>query len=107
MATAWARVRPTSPWTRPAGDDSFVEQGVAEPTYFMYAAFGPSQIPLTWTGGTDANPCSNDGSLPFGNGFPALVTGMPRRSPTSLLAGSSTDLPGVHRAWSLAPAPPA
>jgi hypothetical protein len=90
-----------------AGDDSFVEQGVAEPTYFLYAAFGASEIPFTWSGGTPANPCSNDGTLPFGAGLPALATGMLQRSATAVLAGSSTnDFPGlgsVHRAWSLAP----
>ena len=33
--------------TRPAGDDSFVEQRVAEPTYVnLYAAFGPFTDPV-------------------------------------------------------------
>jgi hypothetical protein len=90
-----------------AGEDSFVEQGVEQPTYFLYAAFGPSEIPFTWSGGTPADPCANDGTLPFGAGLPALVTGMPQRAPTSVLAGSSTNVfPGmgsVRREWSLAP----
>jgi hypothetical protein len=90
-----------------AGDDSSVQAGVEHPTYTLYAAFGASPgIAFTWTGGTDEDPCANDGTLPFGAGLPALATGM-RQATSSTLAGSTTDLfPGagsVHRAWSLVP----
>ena len=41
------------------------------PTYTLYAAFGASPgIAFAWTGGTDADPCGNDGTLPFGAGLP-------------------------------------
>jgi hypothetical protein len=90
------------------GDDSSVQQEVEQPTYTMYAAFGASPgIAFTWSGGTDADPCSDNGTLPFGAGFPALATGT-RKAASSTLAGSSADLfPGfmgsVHREWSLVP----
>jgi hypothetical protein len=91
-----------------AGDDSSVQVGVAQPTYTLYAAFGASPgIAFAWTGGTEADPCANDGTLPFGAGLPALATGT-RQAASSTLAGSTTDLfPGlmgsVHREWSLIP----
>jgi hypothetical protein len=91
-----------------AGDDSSVQVGVKQPTYTLYAAFGASPgVPFTWTGGTDADPCPNNGTLPFGAGLPALATGT-RQAASSTLAGSTTDafpaLGGsIHRAWSLVP----
>ncbi len=90
-----------------AGDDSSVQAGVAHPSYTLFAAFGASPgIPFTWTGGTDADPCANDGTLPFGAGFPALATSV-REASSGTLAGATDDLfPGlgsVHREWSLAP----
>jgi hypothetical protein len=89
------------------GDDSSVQQDVEQPTYTLYAAFGASPgIPFTWSGGTPADPCADNGTLPFGAGFPALATGT-RKASSSTLAGSSTDVfPGlgsVHREWSLVP----
>ena len=53
------------------------------------------------------DPCGNDGTLPFGAGFPVLATAT-LKSTSSTLAGSTTDtFPGamgsVHREWSLAP----
>jgi hypothetical protein len=92
----------------PAGGLSSVQQGVQQPAYTLYAAFGASPgIAFSWTGGTDADPCSNDGTLPFGAGLPVLATAT-LRSQTTTLAGSSTDaFPGgmgsVHREWSLTP----
>ena len=91
-----------------AGDDSSVQVGVKQPTYTLYAAFGASPgIPFTWTGGTDADPCANNGTLPFAAGLPALATGT-RQAASTTLAGSTTDVfPGVmgsvHREWSLVP----
>src|SRR3954468_4420124 len=91
-----------------AGDDSSVQVGVAQPTYTLYAAFGASPgIAFAWTGGTDADPCANDGTRPFAAGLPALATGT-RQAASSTLKGSTTDVfPGlmgsVHRAWSLVP----
>jgi hypothetical protein len=91
-----------------AGDDSSVQVGVAHPTYTLYAGFGASPgIAFAWTGGTDADPCANDGTLPFAAGLPALATGT-RQAASSTLAGSTTDVfPGlmgsVHREWSLVP----
>jgi hypothetical protein len=50
-------------------------------------------------------PCSNDGTLPFGAGFPALATAV--RTATSSTLGATTDLfaglGSVHREWSLVP----
>ena len=91
----------------PNGGISSVQQGVEEPTYTLYAAFAASPgIPFSWTGGTDADPCSNDGTLPFGAGLPVLAT-RTLKSASTTLAGSSTDaFPGagsVHREWSLVP----
>jgi hypothetical protein len=92
----------------PNGGISSVEQGVEQPTYTLYAAFAASPgIPFSWTGGTDADPCSNDGTLPFGAGLPVLATAT-LKSASTTLAGSSTDaFPGgagsVHREWSLMP----
>jgi hypothetical protein len=92
----------------PNGGISSVQQGVEQPTYTLYAAFAASPgIPFSWTGGTDADPCSNDGTLPFGAGLPVLAT-RTLKSPSPTLAGSSTDaFPGamgsVHREWSLVP----
>jgi hypothetical protein len=90
-----------------AGDDSSVQAGVEKPTYTLYAAFGASPgIAFAWSGGTDEDPCPNDGTLPFGAGLPALATAT-RQAASSTLAGSTTDLfPGlgsVRRAWSLVP----
>jgi hypothetical protein len=90
------------------GGLSSVQQGVAQPTYTLYAAFGASPgIAFSWTGGTPADPCGNDGTLPFGAGLPVLATAT-LKSPSSTLAGSTTDaFPGlmgsVHREWSLVP----
>jgi hypothetical protein len=92
----------------PSGGLSSVQQGVTEPTYTLYAAFGASPgIAFTWTGGTDADPCANDGTLPFGAGLPVLATAT-LKSASTTLAGSTTDaFPGVagsvHREWSLVP----
>ena len=92
----------------PGGGLSSVQQGVAQPTYTLYAAFGASPgIAFSWTGGTPADPCANDGTLPFGAGFPVLAT-KTLKSASTTLAGSTTDtFPGamgsVHREWSLAP----
>jgi hypothetical protein len=91
----------------PNGGISSVQQGVEEPTYTLYAAFAASPgIPFSWTGGTDADPCSNDGTLPFGAGLPVLAT-RTLKSASTTLTGSSTDVfPGagsVHREWSLVP----
>jgi hypothetical protein len=88
-----------------AGNETSVQQGVKAPTYTLYAAFGASPgIPFAWSGPPDT--CANDGTLPFGAGFPALATAALHAS-SSTLAGSSTDVfPGlgsVHREWSLAP----
>lgn len=88
------------------GDDSSVQQGVKDPAYLLFVAFGASPgIPFTWSGPPDT--CANNGTLPFGAGFPALATGS-RQASSSTLAGSSTDaFPGVmgsvHREWSLSP----
>jgi hypothetical protein len=92
----------------PGGGLSSVQQGVAQPTYTLYAAFGASPgIAFSWTGGTPADPCANDGTLPFGAGLPVLATAT-LKSPSTTLAGSTTDtFPGVmgsvHREWSLVP----
>ncbi|MGZ4271569.1 MAG: hypothetical protein ACXVSX_20480 [Solirubrobacteraceae bacterium] len=92
----------------PGGGLSSVEQGVSEPTYTLYAAFAASPgIAFAWTGGTDADPCANDGTLPFGAGLPVLAT-RTLKSSSATLAGSTTDaFPGVagsvHREWSLVP----
>ena len=92
----------------PGGGLSSVQQGVAQPTYTLYAAFGASPgIAFSWTGGTPADPCANDGTLPFGAGLPVLATAT-LQSPSTTLAGSTTDtFPGVmgsvHREWSLVP----
>jgi hypothetical protein len=91
----------------PNGGISSVQQGVEQPTYTLYAAFAASPgIPFSWTGGTDADPCSNDGTLPFGAGLPVLATAT-LKSASATLTGSSTDVfPGagsVHREWSLVP----
>ena len=56
---------------------------------------------------TISGACSENGTLPFGAGFPALATGT-RKAASSTLAGSSIDLfPGfmgsVRREWSLVP----
>jgi hypothetical protein len=90
-----------------AGDDSSVQAGVEKPTYTLYAAFGASPgIAFAWSGGTDEDPCPNNGTLPFGAGLPALATGT-RQAASGTLAGSTSDVfPGagsVHRAWSLMP----
>ena len=87
---------------------SSVQQGVTQPTYTLYAAFGASPgIAFAWTGGTHADPCANDGTLPFGAGLPVLATAT-LKSASTTLAGSTTDaFPGVmgsvHREWSLVP----
>ena len=92
----------------PSGGISSVQQGVKQPTYTLYAAFAESpSIAFSWTGGTPENPCANDGTLPFGAGFPVLAT-KTLKSASTTLAGSTTDtFPGamgsVHREWSLAP----
>jgi len=92
----------------PSGGLSSVQQGVTEPTYTLYAAFGASPgIAFAWSGGTDADPCANDGTLPFGAGLPVLATAT-LKSASTTLAGSTTDaFPGVagsvHREWSLVP----
>jgi hypothetical protein len=92
----------------PSGGLSSVQQGVAQPTYTLYAAFGASPgIAFSWTGGTPADPCGNDGTLPFGAGLPVLATAT-LKSSSSTLAGATTDaFPGlmgsVHREWSLVP----
>ena len=92
----------------PSGGLSSVQQGVPQPTYTLYAAFGASPgIAFAWTGGTPAEPCSNDGTLPFAAGLPVLATPT-LKSGSTTLAGSSTDtFPGlmgsVHREWSLVP----
>jgi hypothetical protein len=92
----------------PGGGLSSVQQGVTEPTYTLYAAFGASPgIAFSWTGGTPAEPCANDGTLPFGAGLPVLATAA-LKSASTTLAGSTTDAyPGVagsvHREWSLVP----
>jgi hypothetical protein len=92
----------------PSGGISSVQQGVEQPTYTLYAAFAESPgIAFSWTGGTPEDPCGNDGTLPFGSGFPVLATAT-LKSPSSTLAGSTNDtFPGamgsVHREWSLAP----
>ena len=92
----------------PGGGLSSVQQGVTEPTYTLYAAFGASPgIAFSWTGGTPAEPCANDGTLPFGAGLPVLATAT-LKSASTTLAGSTTDaFPGVagsvHREWSLVP----
>ena len=62
---------------------------------------------FSWTGGTPAEPCANDGTLPFGAGLPVLATAT-LKSASTTLAGSTTDAyPGVagsvHREWSLVP----
>ena len=64
-------------------------------------------IAFAWTGGTDEDPCANNGTLPFGAGLPVLAT-RTLKSASATLAGSSTDaFPGVtgsvHREWSLVP----
>ena len=93
----------------PSGGLSSVHQGVPQPTYTLYAAFGASPgIALAWTGGTPADQCYNDGTLPFAAGLPVLAT-LTLKSGSTTLAGSSTDtFPGlmgsVHREWSLVPA---
>jgi hypothetical protein len=92
----------------PGGGLSSVQQGVAQPTYTLYADFGASPgIAFSWTGGTPADPCANDGTLPFGAGLPVLATAT-LRSASTTLAGSTIDtFPGVmgsvHREWSLVP----
>ena len=92
----------------PSSGLSSVQQGVMEPTYTLYAAFAASPgIAFAWTGGTDADPCANDGTLPFGAGLPVLATPT-LKSASTTLAGSTTDaFPGlmgsVHREWSLVP----
>jgi Curli production assembly/transport component CsgG len=91
----------------PNGGISSVQQGVKQPTYTLYAAFGASPgIAFAWTGGTDEDPCANDGVLPFGAGLPVLATAT-LKSASTTLAGSTTDaFPGagsVHREWSLMP----
>jgi hypothetical protein len=87
-----------------AGPDSYVEQGVEQPTYALYAAFGASDIAFSWNDPM----CGGSGTLPFGAGLAALSSGQPRRSSTSVLAGTSNDsLQGqgtIQREWSLAPA---
>ena len=43
----------------PSGGLSSVQQGVMQPTYTLYAAFGASPgIAFAWTGGTDADPAA-------------------------------------------------
>jgi hypothetical protein len=92
----------------PNGGISSVQQGVKEPTYTLYAAFAASPgIAFAWTGGTDEDPCANNGTLPFGAGLPVLATAT-LKSASTTLAGSSTDaFPGgagsFHREWSLMP----
>ena len=92
----------------PSGGISSVQQGVKQPTYTLYAAFAESPgIAFSWAGGTPEDPCGNDGTLPFGAGFPVLAT-KTLKSASTTLAGSTTDtFPGamgsVHREWSLAP----
>ena len=92
----------------PAGGLSSVQQGVKQPTYTLYAAFAASPgIAFAWTGGTDADPCANDGTLPFGAGLPVLATAT-LKSASTTLAGSATDaypggLGSFHREWSLMP----
>jgi Curli production assembly/transport component CsgG len=92
----------------PSGGLSSVQQGVMEPAYTLYAAFGASPgIAFSWTGGTPADPCGNDGTLPFGAGLPVLATPT-LKSSSATLAGSATDaFPGLmgsfHREWSLVP----
>ena len=92
----------------PAGGLSSVQLGVKEPTYTLYAAFAASPgIAFAWTGGTDADPCANDGTLPFGAGLPVLATAT-LKSASTTLAGSATDaypggLGSFHREWSLMP----
>ncbi|HEX5922585.1 MAG TPA: CsgG/HfaB family protein [Baekduia sp.] len=92
----------------PSGGISSVQQGVKQPSYTLYAAFGASPgVAFAWTGGTDADPCANDGTLPFGAGLPVLATAT-LKSASTTLAGSTTDaFPGVmgsvHREWSLMP----
>ena len=57
----------------PSSGLSSVQQGVPQPTYTLYAAFGASPgIAFAWTGGTPADPCANDGTLPFDAGLPVL-----------------------------------
>ena len=61
----------------PSGGISSVQQGVEQPTYTLYAAFAASPgIAFAWTGGTPADPCGNDGTLPSG---PACPSWPPRR----------------------------
>jgi hypothetical protein len=92
----------------PNGGISSVQQGVNQPTYTLYAAFGASPgIPFSWAGGTPEDPCSDNGTLPFGAGLPVLAT-KTLKSASTTLAGSTTDtFPGamgsVHREWSLVP----
>ncbi|HSS56843.1 MAG TPA: CsgG/HfaB family protein [Solirubrobacteraceae bacterium] len=92
----------------PSSGLSSVQQGVPQPTYTLYAAFGASPgIAFAWTGGTPADPCANDGTLPFDAGLPVLATPT-LRSPSTTLVGNTTDsFPGlmgsVHRQWSLVP----
>jgi hypothetical protein len=92
----------------PSGGISSVQQGVMQPTYTLYAAFAASPgIAFAWSGGTPEDPCSDNGTLPFGAGLPVLAT-KTLKSASTTLAGSTTDtFPGamgsVHREWSLAP----
>jgi hypothetical protein len=92
----------------PGGGISSVQQGVEQPTYTLYAAFAASPgIAFAWTGGTDEDPCANNGTLPFGAGLPVLATAT-LKSASTTLAGSITDaFPGgagsFHREWSLMP----
>ena len=90
------------------GGLSSVQQGVEQPTYTLYAAFGASPgIAFAWTGGTHADPCANDGTLPFGAGLPVLATATLQSASTTLVGSTTDAFPGVmgsvHREWSLVP----